>query len=145
VGDWREEALEEIQGLKPHWIRKYGWDPEVVQHGDGVELLVRLKGKRLGDTTYLLRLRYEAGWQTAGRREAFVDPEDPSKEGVEFWPPKGIRGLNPDHRPNASGPVIPCICLRGVWGYHSVLHANESAEDTKLLTFLLELQEVIDE
>lgn len=145
MGEWRQEALEEIEGLKPYWIRKHGWDPNVVERDDAVDLLIRLRGRRLGDKVYLLRLRYQEGWQTAGRREAFVNPEDPSQEGREFWPTEAIRGVLPEHRPDSAGPIIPCICLRGVWGYHSLLHANESAAGTSLLTFLIELQGVIDE
>jgi hypothetical protein len=36
------------------------------------------------------------------------------------------------------------ICLRGVWGYHSVLHTDKSMEGATLLLFLVELQEVLD-
>ena len=145
MGDWREEALDEIEALKPYWIYKHGWDPRVVEGDDAVDLFVHLRGMRLGGETYLLRLRYQSDWQTAGRREAFVDPKQSSQAGLEFWPPEGIRGINPKHRPDPEGPIVPCICLRGAWGYHSLLHANENAEGTSLLTFLLELQEVIDE
>jgi hypothetical protein len=143
--NWREEAIAEIESLKPYWVRKHGWDPSVLQDDDAIDLFVRLKGRRLGSKAYQLRLRYQEDWQTAGRREAFVDPDDRIREGVEFWPPTGIRGINPEYRPPTGGPIIPCICLRGVWGYHSLLHANESAEGTSLLGFLLELQQVVDE
>lgn len=145
MGDWRDEALDEIEALKSYWIGKHGWDPLVVEGDDAVDLFIHLRGSRLGGETYLLRLHYQSDWQTAGRREAFVDPRQPSQAGLEFWPPEGIRGVNPKHRPDPAGPIVPCICLRGVWGYHSLLHANENPEGTSLLTFLLELQEVIDE
>ena len=36
-------------------------------------------------------------------------------------------------------------CLRGAWGYHSVLHADRPMGDSTLLAFLLELQKVLDE
>jgi len=44
----------------------------------------------------------------------------------------------PQHNP-------PAMCLMGVWGYHSVLHASERPDGTTLIGFLLELQGVLDE
>lgn len=144
---WAEEAVAEITSLKPHWVAKHLWNPRHVIHkADGetgevsaVDLFVDLQGGRLGDKIYLLRLRYLPDWRQAGRREGFVNPEDPNHEAPEFWPPNGsVRSLNPSHSP-------PAICLRGVWGYHSVLHTSERPDGTTLLGFLLELQKVIDE
>jgi hypothetical protein len=140
---WREDARAEIDGLKPHFVSKHGWSPHVVEHegADVLDLIVTLRSKRLGGRVLALRLRYQPDWQVAGRREAFVDPDDPSREGPAHWPPArdpNVRGVNPEHNP-------PCICLRGVWGYHSVLHADRPMGDTTLLGFLLELQKVLDE
>ena len=143
---WREAALDEARGLKPHFLDKYHWRPTVVETDDAVDVVVRLQGRRLAGRGYALRLRYQADWQVAGRREAFVDPDDHARCGLEHWPPdQAIRGVNPSHRPQPAGPVVPCICLRGVYGYHSVLHANERPTGATLLGFLLELQAVIDE
>jgi hypothetical protein len=137
--DWREAALGDVRGLKPHFADKYGWRPVVTETDDAVELVVTLTGERLGERAYALRLRYLPDWQAAGRREAFVDRNDSACEDVSHWPPdQAVRGVNPNHQP-------PCICLRGVYGYHSVLHANERPGGTTLLGFLLELQAVIDE
>jgi hypothetical protein len=138
--DWREAALAEVRGLKPHFVAKYGWNPVVSETPDGpVDLVVTIGGKRLGDRAYALRLRYLPDWQIAGRREAFVDPDDHTSEDLANWPPADtVRGVNPNHNP-------PCICLRGVYGYHSVLHTNERPTGTTLLGFLLELHAVIDE
>lgn len=141
---WREAALAEVRGLKPHFIAKHGWNPELVAEGgadaDGpVDLIITLHGRRLGERVYALRLRYQEDWQLAGRREAFVDPSDHAAEGSAFWPPDGaVRGINPHNNP-------PAVCLRGVYGYHSVLHTNERPTGTTLLGFLLELQAVLDE
>jgi len=143
--EWVDRALAEIDGLKRHWVKKYGWAPRrTVQRDDAakptaVDLYVDLRGRRLGDKTYVLRLRYLPDWQVAGRREAFVDPSGPAEPDVASWPPSGsVRGINPNNAP-------PVICLRGVWGYHSVLHSNERPDGSTLLGFLLELQKVIDE
>jgi hypothetical protein len=137
---WREDARAEIDGLKPHFVAKYGWSPRVVEPDgtDWLDLIVTFVSKRLGGRVLALRLRYQPDWQIAGRREEFVDPREPSREGLEHWPPPGVRGINPEHNP-------PCICLRGVWGYHSVLHSDTPMGDTTLLGFLLELQAVLDE
>lgn len=141
---WREAALAEVRGLKPHFAAKYGWNPIIIadeaEEADGpVDLVVMLRGNKLGDKAYSLRLRYQEDWQLAGRREAFVDPDDHTSEGLAHWPPvNAVRGVNPQNDP-------PAICLRGVYGYHSVLHSNERPTGTTLLGFLLELQKVIDE
>ena len=142
--DWLDEAVQEINGLKGHWVTKHGWDPRWVQETDAIVLYVDMTSKRLDGREFLLRLRYEPDWQEVGRREAFVDLSPPHDASAEFWPPKDkVRGVLPDH--NRNGRVISCICLRGVWGYHSVLHPNEGMEGASLLGFLLELQKVMNE
>jgi hypothetical protein len=145
VAGWREEAVNEITRLKSYWVDKHGWQLEHVDADEVVDLFVRVHSRRLG-RTFLLRLRYLPDWQTTGRRETFVNPDDRTQEGIEFWPPHGsVRGINPQYQPQPNGPVIPCICLKGVWGYHSVLHAGERPDGTTLLRFLVELQGVFDE
>lgn len=137
--DWREAAHREVRSLKPHFVEKYGWDPQVTETDDAIDVVFTLRGKNLGDRVYALRLRYLPDWEDAGRREAFVDPDNPTVEGLEHWPPANtVRGVNPQHAPR-------CICLRGVFGYHSVLHSNERSNGATLLNFLLELQGVIAE
>ncbi len=125
---------------KPHFVQKYGWSPAVHDEvPDRIDLVVRLAGKRLNNRSYALRIRYQQDWEFAGRREAFVHPEDHESEGIDHWPPaNAIRGVNPRHSP-------PCICLRGAFGYHSVLHPSERPSATTLLGLLLELQGVINE
>lgn len=135
---WRDDAQAEIAGLKPHFVEKHGWAPRVSE-ADGEEMLdlfVGLRSRRLNDRPFLLRLRYRPDWQVAGLREAFVNPEHPEEEGMEYWP-RGLVAIKVDHSP-------PCICLRGAWGYHSVLHTDRPMGDSTLLTFLLELQTVLD-
>lgn len=135
---WREDAEAEIADLKPHFVAKHEWSPRVVQHEgkDVLDVLLSFRSARLEGQRFLLRLRYLPDWQIAGRREAFVDPEEPGSEGVKHWP-RGFGAVKPDHNP-------PCICLRGVWGYHSVLHTDRPMGDSTLLNFLLELQKVLD-
>lgn len=140
---WREDARAEIDGLKPYFVSKHGWSPRVIEpEGEDIlDLIVTFTSRRLGGRVLALRLRYQPDWQAAGRREAFVDPTDPSRDGLEHWPPAAepnVRGVNPQHNP-------PCICLRGAWGYHSVLHAGQPMGDSTLLGLLLELQTVLDE
>lgn len=141
--DWRQQARAEIEGLKPYFVTKYGWAPRIVEPAgrDTLDLYITLCSKRLGGRLLALRLRYQPDWQTAGRREAFVNPENPGDEALRHWPPAGhpgIRGINPQHNP-------PVICLRGTWGYHSVLHADRPMGDSSLLALLIELQKVLNE
>ena len=144
--DWREDALADARAIKQHFATKFGWRPSVAATPEAIDVFVRLRGRRLGQREYALRLRYLSDWQIAGRREAFVDPTDHTRDGPGHWPPDGtIRGVNSDYRPLPSGPICPCVCLRGVYGYHSVLHPNERPDGTTLTNFLLELQAVIDE
>lgn len=140
---WREDARAEIAALKPHFVAKHRWAPRVIEPDDAevLDLIVTLTSKRLDARVLSLRLRYQPDWKIAGRREAFVDPSDPDREGLEYWPPAqdpGVRAVNPGHNP-------PCICLRGVWGYHSVLHTDQPMGSSTLLALLLELQVVLDE
>jgi hypothetical protein len=143
--DWREAALAEATSLKPYFVAKHGWMPEIVDGGGAevVDLFVHLHGRRFPDQEFALRLRYQPDWQQAGRREAFVDPLNRDRSGPEFWPPEG-NGLNPNYAWN--GVITPVICLRGVWGFHSVLHAERpmDKEDTALVQLLVELQKVLD-
>jgi hypothetical protein len=136
---WREEALEEIDALKPYWVAKHAWQPQHVASDGAIDFYARLQSRRLDGRVFLLRLRYLADWRVAGRRETFVSPDDRTQEGGEFWPPHDtVRGILPQHSP-------PAICLKGVWGYHSVLHPSERPDGTTLLGFLLELQGVFAE
>jgi hypothetical protein len=140
---WREDARAEIGELKPYFVTKYGWAPRIVEPG-GQEILdlhLTLTSKRLAGRVFGLRLRYLPDWQVAGRREEFVNPRETTEEGPAYWPPAegtSVRGINPRHDP-------PAICLRGTWGYHSVLHADRPMGDSTLLNLLLELQNVFDE
>src|SRR6266545_3555749 len=107
MGDWRAEAYAEIAALKRYYVDKYGWQPDVVESQEAVDLFVRLQGRRFPDKEYVLRLRYLPDWQGAGRREAFVDPDDRDHTDSKFWPPEG-NGLNPNYRPEPTAPPIPC-------------------------------------
>lgn len=139
---WREDAVAEISGLKPHFVFKHGWSPQLIEPGeDKLDLVVALTSKRLGGRVLSLRLRYLPDWQIAGRREVFVDPNDPAGEGPMYWPPAenpGVRSILTQNNPR-------CICLRGTWGYHSVLHTDRPMGENTLLGLLLELQAVLDE
>lgn len=137
--DWRNKAIEEVEGLKPHWVSKHGWSPtiEETDGGKALDLFIRLKSRRHPEGAFLLRLRYQSDWETAGRRETFVDPEQPKITGPQHWPTE-TRGVLATQNP-------PAICLRGTYGFHSVLHADRPMGETSLLDLLLELQRVMDE
>lgn len=137
--NWRNKGIAEVERLKPHWVSKYGWSPTVKEsaEGEALDLFIRLKSKRHRDAAFLLRLRYQPDWETAGRRETFVDPKQPTIAGSRHWPTE-IRGVLPTHDP-------PVICLRGTHGFHSVLHTDRPMGETSLLELLLELQRVMDE
>ncbi len=139
--EWREQALAEINGLKPYWVQKHGWQPEVVQGEEMLDLFVALHARRFDGKLFVLRLRYLPDWQVSGRREAFVDADDHSHAGTEFWPPEG-GGINPNYQ--HQGAHVPVICLRGVWGFHSVLHTDRAMDGASLLRLLMELQGVLD-
>jgi hypothetical protein len=141
---WRAEALEEIRSIKPRWVEKYAWSPEVDagdDDADWIDLYVHFRRREAGQAAdappkpYLLRLRYHADFKTAGRREQFVDPEDRSKEGAEYWPP-GVSGFNPGSSP-------PTICLEGTYGFHSQLHRERDGRRANLNRLLMEIQKCL--
>jgi hypothetical protein len=134
--DWRHVARDEIDDLKPYFVERHGWRPQVVESEDAIDLFVTIASRRHPGRVFALRLRYQNDWQTAGRRETFVSPDDTGRDGIEHWP-TGISGVNPNNRP-------PCICIRGTWGYHSVLHRDRPMGDSTLLRLLLELQTMLD-
>jgi hypothetical protein len=138
---WRERALAEIGELKPRFVDRYGWQPQMTEHDDSIDLYVRLRGARTPETAYVLRLHYQADWQVAGRREAFVDPDHNDVVSSEFWPPEGD-GLNPNYQ--HQNVLTPVICLRGTWGFHSVLHTDQPMNGSPLLQLLLELQSILN-
>jgi hypothetical protein len=144
--DWRAEALEEIRSIKPRWIEKYGWSPDINAQGElenEIDLYVRFQRLEADQPTdapprsYLLRLRYLADFKAAGRREQFVDPEDRTREGAEYWP-TNINGFNPGANP-------PTICLEGTYGFHSQLHRERAGERANLNRLLLEIQKCLSQ
>lgn len=141
VPEWRAAAISEIEALKPKYVERHGWEPRIVESQEAVDLFVRLQGARLPEQAFLLRVRYLPDWRVAGRREAFVDPDDPEITGAAFWPQNGS-GINPNYVHN--GVPTPAICLRGFWGYHSVLHTDKPMEGGDLLRSLVELQTILD-
>lgn len=128
--------MDDIASLKASWVMKHRWAASAAQVTDATDLYIEFRRKREPDRRYVLRLRYQSGWKGAGRREEFVNPSDYSDCGPQYWP-QNVDGINPTHNP-------PAICLKGSWGYHSVLHTGESAEGTSLNRFLKELQQVMD-
>lgn len=134
--DWRNVAQAEIDDLKSYFVEKHGWQPRVVESEDTIDLFVTLASRRHLERVNVLRLRYQGDWQIAGRRETFVDPDSSGRDGIEYWP-TGVSGVNPNNNP-------PAICIRGTWGYHSVLHTDRPMGDSTLLHLLLELQTMLD-
>ena len=130
---WRNKALAEIQGIRPHWVQKHGWAPRVEQGDEHLGLHINFT-QRSG-RKYLLRLRYEKDFETAGRREAFVNPDAPDREGLEFWP-------DGDAFKKSENP--PKICLEGVYGFHSGLHRDRDGRAAKLNKLLMEIQKCLN-
>jgi hypothetical protein len=144
VAGWREEALAEIGSIKRRWADKHGWAPEVdAGGGDGncIDLYVRFRRREPGEAAdappriYLLRLRYQEDFRTAGRREQFVDPGDRNREGTPYWP-AGANGFQPSRTP-------PAICLEGTYGFHSDLHRERDGRKANLNRLLVEIQKCL--
>lgn len=135
--DWREKAQAEIRGIKATWATKYGWAPEVQEQegSDGIDLHVRFVAKKSG-RQFALRLRYQSDFETAGRREAFVDPENVECEGSQFWP-TGVSGFNSTNSPQT-------ICLEGTWGFHSHHHRDRDGRRANLNKLLMEIQKCLN-
>jgi len=134
VGGWREETHADIASISPAWARRYGWDLRTDESDDHIDLFVRLSG---GDHTLLLRLRYQEDFQSAGRREEFCDPDDPSRCGPEYWP-RNTRGFT-------STDGRRCICLAGTWGFHRLLHPErDDAAQTTVGRLLIEIQQLLN-
>lgn len=135
--DWREEARAEIRGIKAIWATKYGWAPEVKdqENDDHLDLYVRLTARK-SERVFVLRLRYQSDFETAGRREAFLDPENIEREGSQFWP-TGVSGFNPTNNP-------PTICLEGTWGFHSHHHRDRDGRRANLNRLLMDIQKCLN-
>lgn len=137
---WRDKARLEISSIKPTWAERFGWAPLLREKECAVDLYVRLCRHAASEgpaRAYVLRLRYESDYETAGRGEAFVNPEKWEEEGPQYWP-VGVRGFNPSRTP-------PAICLEGTRGFHSDLHRERDGRRANLNRLLLELQRCIDE
>ena len=140
---WRERAVAEIDSIKPRWAKRYGWQPRTVisepdENGDvpHVDLLVSFTGTRTGEKRFLLRLRYGPEYETEGRREAFVNPENAEEESIQFWP-QSVDAIKATHSP-------PVVCLEGTWGFHRVLHKERDARVAKINKLLQEIQRCLD-
>lgn len=135
--DWREEALAEIDSIRSIWKERFGWRPEIRKHEDHIDLYVHFSREQTENDTYVLRLRYLPDFKTAGRAEAFVNPDDFKDEGTEFWP----TGSNA-FKPNRDSPAI---CLEGTRGFHTDLHRDRDARKASLNKLLLEIQRCLDQ
>jgi hypothetical protein len=139
--DWREEALAEIRSIKSAWACRYRWDPKVEPRDAGpIDLYVHFcraapeEGR--APTLYVLRLRYESDFKTAGRREAFVNPENLEEEGTQYWP-TGVRAIN-------TGTTPHFICPEGTYGFHSVHHRERDGRAAYINKLLMEIQQCLD-
>ena len=112
---WMDDAVEEIDALGARLVERHEWAPSMSKTNEHVDLFITMR--RNPDTRYALRLRYAPDWQVAGRREEFVNPQDYSDAGTQWWP-NGVNAVKSTHRP-------PAICLVGYWGFHSVLHQSD--------------------
>lgn len=142
--DWREKVRAEIYSLQLAWAEKYGWNPQVREHDEWIDLYVqftsqsaRSNGPPVPPHQFVLRLRYRSDFETAGRQEAFVNSKNWEEEGPHFWP-TGARGINPTSTP-------PFICLEGTWGFHSVHHRERDGRRANLNKLLIEIQKCLNE
>jgi hypothetical protein len=139
---WREKALAEIEGIKATWGERYGWDPQWRDTEGTIDLFVRFARANAEESAtdaserVVLRLRYEPDFETAGRRESFVNPRDWDEEGLQFWP-RGISAIKPENAP-------PAICLEGTWGFHSALHRDRDGRRASLNRLLMEIQRCLN-
>ncbi len=135
--DWQARAHAEIASIKAMWAEKYGWSPEVVDAETIVDLLVHFRRRHPGSepATFLLRLRYESDFETAGRREMFVNPNNPNEEGPEWWP-KNVSAFKIE--------VPPRICLEGTYGFHSHLHRDRDGRRANLNRLLMEIERCLN-
>ncbi len=148
---WREKALAEIRSIKPHWAAKYEWGPEVKEQDDRIDVYAHFtqRSKKAGGSSektgdspgkpkrFVLRLRYKSDFETAGRLEAFVNPENLEEEGSQYWP-SGVSGFNPTGSP-------PSICLEGTWGFHSFHHRERDGRRANLNKLLMEIQKCLNQ
>lgn len=134
--DWRSRARAEIGGIKPFWSSKYGWSPVTEESDGAVDLFVTFHRAREPGKRYVLRLRYEEDFETAGRREEFVNPDDRTQAGKAYWP-VGVQGFQTGRTPLA-------ICLEGTFGFHSGLHKERDGRLAVLNRLLMEVQKCLD-
>ena len=130
-----ETALQEIEGIKPAFIRSKNWKVKTRESGDKILLYVEMQSK---GRKYVLRLTCGPDMPRERPRETFVSPENWDEDGPQFWPSGG------PFRPAESGGVI---CIPGVWGFHEVLHrgdVNNTPEQQTVLKTLLMIQGQLD-
>jgi hypothetical protein len=132
---WQDDALSEIEGLSVRLIERYGWAPSASREVKFIDLYCSMR--RGSEDRHVLRVRYQADWQTVGRREQFVNPEDYSVSGTAWWP-VGVDAIKSQNNP-------PAICMLGFWGFHSVLHSADgrSPLERSLTEILRDLQTVL--
>jgi hypothetical protein len=133
--DWREKVFAEIRSIKSHWTARLGWTPQLEEADEQIDLYVRFMIRK-SERLVVLRLRYEKDFETAGRREAFVDAETLEKDGPECWP-TGVSGFNPTQNPRT-------ICLEGTWGFHSYHHRDRDGRRANLNKLLMEMQKCLN-
>lgn len=139
--DWCARVRTEIRGISTFWVEKYGWNPHVAEEEAHIDLFVTFtrrisrpdRPSQQEVKTYVLRLRYQSDFETAGRRENFVNGENFDEEGILFWP-AGVAGINPTHNP-------PTICLEGTFGFHSIHHKDRDGRVASLNRLLIEIQQ----
>lgn len=134
--DWREAALAEIDSIKSTWSERYGWQPDIRKHEDHIDLYVHFYQNGEDSETYVLRLRYLPDFQTSGRKETFVNPDDWGEEGTKFWPSGNAFKTNRNP---------PAICLEGTRGFHTDLHRDRAARKASLNKLLIEIQRCLNQ
>ena len=83
MADWHGEALDEIGALKPYYVAKHGWQPEVAESEEAIDLFVRLRAAASRTRRSCCGCATCPTGSEAGRREAFVNPDDRDRRGPE--------------------------------------------------------------
>jgi hypothetical protein len=138
-----EKARLEITKIKPRYIETRGWSLSIRENEGMLDLLVGMRHNHHPERRYVLRLRFTNEFPKRRPEEAFLNPDEPHQEGVEFWPKDkdcGLSGMafHTDRNP-------PRICIPGTYGFHAEIHPNErDPEKTSIQVTLLQIQGRID-
>jgi len=133
AADWKQAAWSEIQSIKPYYIQRHGWEIKTEEDDDSIRLHVKMAHQEKGPVKVFL-LTYTSGFPEIRPREDFVNPDNYSQSGIEYWIEDNQQAFKTTHN---EGPII---CLQGTWGFHHVLHKDRDPLQAKINLLLKEVQ-----